>query len=51
MVELNSPCYWNQAEKHQVFHCFIVILVRDSFRKQGIVFLFFALENEAEEIK
>ena len=33
------------------FIVFIVILVLDSFRKQGIVFWFFALEYEAGEIK
>ena len=22
LVELNSSCCWNQAEKHQMFHCF-----------------------------
>ena len=43
MVELNSSCCWNRAEKHQLFLCVIVILVLDSFRKQGIVFWFFAL--------
>ena len=51
MVELNSSCYWNQAENIRCFIVFIVILVLDSFRKQGIVFWFFALEYEAEEIK
>ena len=31
--------------------CFIVILVLDSFRKQEIIFSFFALEYEVEKIK
>ena len=30
---------------------FIVILVLESFHKQGIVFWFFALEYEAGEVK
>ena len=33
------------------FIFFIVILVLGSFRKQGIVFSFFALEYEVEKIK
>ena len=33
------------------FIVFIVILVLGSFRKQGIVFSFFALEYEVEKIK
>ena len=33
------------------FIVYIVILVLDSFRKQGIVFSFFTLEYEVGEIK
>ena len=36
----------NHAAKHKMFHCYVVIIVLDSFREQCIVFLFFALEYE-----
>ena len=50
MVEFNSSCFLNQAEKHEMFFI-VMILVLDSFHKQGIVFWFFALEYVAGEIK
>ena len=50
MVELNSSCHWNQAEKHEMFHCSHSDFSTRQFHKKGIVFRFFALEYEAGEI-